>query len=198
MDVQQKQITSRSKKGFLDLPAELRETIYELLVLKPHNTITMLTNHDCFRSEISASQPAIAKVNQQLRNEALATFYSNNIFLAEVSDKEDLLIAKRWLRSIGDINVGRLRFLAICGWTKVPFGHMLSRRWVKIMLDLREGFLSVQNNAVEADQHPRILKSVTRLREAFAELVQAREDQRFTAQDLSQFMHGFHELCIAY
>ena len=113
-------------KGLLALPAELREQIYGLIVAKPLNTITMLSNYDCFSSsEVSALQPAISHVCRQLRHETLATFYGRNVFLAEVSDGLDLRTALRWLNKIGEINVARLRHLVLCGWTRVPFGHMV-------------------------------------------------------------------------
>ena len=57
------------RDGLLGLPPEIREQIYELVVVKDCNTITMLSNHDCHRSEISASQPVLSRVNRQLRDE---------------------------------------------------------------------------------------------------------------------------------
>ncbi|KAI7162892.1 hypothetical protein KC352_g26620, partial [Hortaea werneckii] len=90
-------------------PQELRDEITAYLVLKPRDTvITMLSNHACHRSEVSAAQPNLARVNHQLRREILPQFYRSNHFLAEVSDPEDLATAKRWLDAIGDENAGCL------------------------------------------------------------------------------------------
>ncbi|KAF2765570.1 hypothetical protein EJ03DRAFT_250063, partial [Teratosphaeria nubilosa] len=92
-------------QGFLGLPIEIRDHIYELVVVRQQTTITMLSNFDCHRSEVSACQPAISMVNHQFRAETLPIFYSMNLFLAEVSDRTDLMIASRWLEAIGDDNV---------------------------------------------------------------------------------------------
>jgi len=186
------------ERGFLGLPPEIREQIYELLVVKPTNTITMLSNHNIFKSEVSACQPALCWVNSQIRHEALATFYSNNLFLAEVSDRTDLATAKHWLRAIGDANVGCLRRLALCGWTRAPFGHMVMKRWVKVVLDLKEGTIDFEGDAAEAQRHPHIARSIERLKEAYKEMVQARNGGRFEVASVSSLMDGFHGMCVAY
>ncbi|RMY28979.1 hypothetical protein D0866_09028 [Hortaea werneckii] len=139
----------------LGLPQELRDEISAYLVLKPRDTVvTMLSNYDCHRSEVSAAQPALARVNRQLRKEILPRFYGCNHFLAEVSDPEDLATAKRWLDAIGDENASFLCRLILCGWTRVPFGHMISRRWVKVGLDLQRGTLELEPSKTGDEQHP--------------------------------------------
>lgn len=195
-DGQDESVTA--KKGLLGLPPELREQIYELLVVKPTNTITMLSNHGCYKSEVSASQPALSRVSHQLRDEVLPRFYSNNAFLAEVSHRADLAIAQHWLQAIGDVNVGCLRHLMLCGWTRVPFGHMVSKRWVKVVLDLKEGTMEVQRNATEVEQHPHVVKAVDELKASFREMVEARKGTKFDGESVGSLLHGFHGLCVAY
>ncbi|KAK3628798.1 hypothetical protein LTR56_018417 [Elasticomyces elasticus] len=185
-------------KGLLALPAELREQIYELLVVKPRKcTITMLSNHDCFASEVSASQPAISYVCHQLRHETLATFYSNNIFLAEVSDRTDLETALRWLSAIGELNVSRLRHLALCGWTRVPFGHMMVRRWVRVVLDLKEGTIEMEDSETLPDRS-QLMVAIRNMKESFGAMIAAREGRRFELESLTGLMSGYHSMCEAY
>ncbi|KAI7570489.1 hypothetical protein KC319_g2044 [Hortaea werneckii] len=158
---------SLPQNTFLGLPQELRDEIAAYLVLKPRDTvITMLSNHACHRSEVSAAQPALARVNHQLRREILPQFYGSNHFLAEVSDAEDLATAKRWLDAIGDENASCLCKLVLCGWTRVPFGHMISRRWVKVRLDLQRGSLELEPSSQttgdeqQQQQHPYVKMQV--------------------------------------
>ncbi|KAI7198290.1 hypothetical protein D0869_06996 [Hortaea werneckii] len=191
---------------FLGLPQELRDEISAYLVLKPRDTVvTMLSNYDCHRSEVSAAQPALARVNRQLRKEILPRFYGGNHFLAEVSDPEDLATAKRWLDAIGDENAGCLCRLILCGWTRVPFGHMISRRWVKVGLDLQRGSLELEPSKTgdEQQQHPYVSKSIEGLRRSFERLAGgasggATQRCRFTVATLQYLLDGFHGLCVAY
>ncbi|KAK3075615.1 hypothetical protein LTR53_000953 [Teratosphaeriaceae sp. CCFEE 6253] len=183
--------------GILSLPAELREQIYETMVGKLKNTITMLTNYDCFHSEVSASQPAISRVCHQLRHETLATFYSSNVFLAEVSDQADLETALRWLATIGESNVARLRHIALCGWTRVPFGHMMVRRWVRVVLDLKDGTIRFED-CETLPARSNLMRAIEEMKESFGALVTARGGKRFDAKSLGGFLVGFHDMCAAF
>ncbi|KAK5132974.1 hypothetical protein LTR08_008337 [Meristemomyces frigidus] len=191
--------TRTGQDGLLGLPPEIRDQIYELTAAKDRNTITMLSNHDCHKSEISASQPALSRVNHQLRAEALPTFYNTNLFLAEVSNREDLATAKRWLQAIGDLNVGCLRRVALCGWAKVPFGHMVTQRWVKVFLDLKEGTMEVEPHREGAEQHPHVAKAVDELKTDFREVVEARQGLEcayFDVESVASLMDAFHWMCM--
>ncbi|GIZ41185.1 hypothetical protein CKM354_000450000 [Cercospora kikuchii] len=79
--------------GFLDLPAELRNRVYELLIA--HNQLITLSrtvgqaNKSPYQQNGPAYQdheavlprlPALAAVNQQVRTESLAIFYGSNTF----------------------------------------------------------------------------------------------------------------------
>ncbi|KAK4547333.1 hypothetical protein LTR36_000989 [Oleoguttula mirabilis] len=61
------------------LPQEIRNTIFELVLVADHEVIICTCG---FCSQICATQqPAIAKVNRKLRNEALPIFYGGNKFM---------------------------------------------------------------------------------------------------------------------
>lgn len=184
--------------GILGLPSELREQIYEYVVVKEQNTITMLSNYDCHRSEISASQPALARVNHQLRREVLSTFYSNNIFMADLSQRDDQDTAKRWLLAIGETNAGSLRRVTLCGWARVPFGHMICKRWLKGVLNLRDGTLGLEGNAAEPGQHTQVVQGVEQLKTAFAAMVEARAGKSFNVDGIGSLMDLFAALCTVY
>ena len=185
-------------EGLLGLPAELRDCIYALIITKATNTITMLFDYRCYTDEISACQPALSQVNKQLRRETLATFYTTNIFNAQLDNAADLATAKRWLQAIGDENVRHLRQLCLCGWTRVPFGHMVSRRWVKVILDLGSGELEMEGGDGFSSLHPEVVKRVEDLKGSFREVVQTREGVGFDAASVAGLMDGFSGLCTGY
>ncbi|KAH9836893.1 hypothetical protein Tdes44962_MAKER08418 [Teratosphaeria destructans] len=185
-------------QGFLGLPVEIRDQIFELVVVRQQTTITMLSNYDCHRSEVSACQPAISMVNHQLRAETLPIFYSMNLFLAEVSDRTDLMTAKRWLEAIGDGNIRCLRRLALCGWTRVPFGHMVSKRWVKIVLDVKEGRMEVEGPSLEPGIHYHVNTAIDELKDSFKNMVEASENRRLDGKSVASLMAGFNSLCTIY
>ncbi|EMD00174.1 hypothetical protein BAUCODRAFT_30644 [Baudoinia panamericana UAMH 10762] len=187
-----------AQKGLLTLPPEIRQQIYELVVVKSRNTITMLSNAHCFQSEVGATQPALSFVNHQLRREALDVFYANNLFLAEISLREDLESARRWLYAIGEQNVACLRRLALCGWTRLPFGHMTRRQWVRVVLDLKEADIKFDEGESYAEQHPQLIRMVDELKSSFQGLVRSRKGESFDAGSLWWFMEAFHLSCVAY
>ena len=190
--------TSKYPKGLLDLPQELRDQIYEYIMIKPKNTITMLSIYDCFRSEVSAAQPALSRVNRQICSETLPMYYNSNTFLAEISDFGDLCIAKRWVSAIGGSNVRHLRHLALCGWTKLWFGHMARRLWLRVVFDLKDGTLEIEGNRTEVDLRQHLMKGVTDLKLACQNMVHARQGKPFDVESLRSLMDGFHGLCTAY
>lgn len=187
--------TMTRPKGFLDLPREIRDEIYEYLVVKPTNTITMLENHNCFQNEVSAAQPAISRVNRQIRLESLPMFYKRNVFMAELSNFYDLIIAKSWLDAIGDRNAMWLRRLALCGWTKVALGHQKCRLWIRCQFNLKDGVLDVEGNEVSVDGSRHIFKDMEACKESFRELVEAREGVSFDVESVTRLMECFQRLC---
>lgn len=185
--------------GLLDLPKELRDHICSYLLIKPQNTITMLSNAACFQSEVSASQPTITKVSQQLRAETLPIFYSSNVFLAELTHSEDLAIAKSWLAALGDRNVRHLRHLVLSGWTSVEdyaAGRQMWRmRYVQMKFDLRDGKLELENDRGVESPTPSVMWCIDALMQSFREMVEARGGERFTARQVEELMEEFHGLC---
>ncbi|KAK4960179.1 hypothetical protein LTR10_003070 [Elasticomyces elasticus] len=145
--------SSPQTKGLLALPAELREQIYELLVVKPRKS--------------------------------------------EVSDRTDLETALRWLSAIGELNVSRLSHLALCGWTRVPFGHMMVRRWVRVVLDLKEGIMEMEDSETLPDRS-QLMVAIRNMKESFGAMVASREGRRFDLDSLTGLMSGFHSMCEAY
>ena len=181
-------------KSLLDLPSELRETIYHHAVLNDTKDVTMLPDFKCYNNEISASQPALCQVNRQLRREVLPIFYGSNLFLAQLDNLSDLLATNEWLTAIGDENVGNLKRLALCGWTRVPFGHMSSRRWIRVVLHLRDGHVEMERKEAEMT-HPHVEKKIKRLNDTFRELVEARQGARFDVKIVQELTKRFSGLC---
>jgi hypothetical protein len=195
---------AQGRTSLLGLPAELRQLIYELVVIKNRAIITMLGDQMYSQSGVSACQPALSMVCQQLRSEALRLFYRDNEFRAELTSTEDLQIAERWLHAIGVTNLRQLQHLTMGGWTKVPFGHMLVRRWVNIRLNLMTGALRIEQRTHDyetstGDGSPQISNAILRLEDSFKELVVAANAVGgFDAAMLTSFMKSFHALCFAY
>ena len=185
-------------KGLFDLPQEIRDQIYEYLVVKEQNTITMLPHYGSFQSPVSAAQPNICCVNKQIRMETLPSFYRSNVFLAELSDSTDLEVATNWLFAIGDRNIRHLRRLALCGWTRVFLGHMLCRLWIRVIFDLKDGSLEIEGNEAQVDQHSHVIKDAKDLKVLYHDMWTAKGTAGFDATGLRTLMEGFHGLCTSY
>ena len=67
---------------FLDLPAEIRNRIYEHAL--PQDAMLLLPGACTHQSVTSAVQPALTRVCRQVRAEALPVFYAENCFVAHV------------------------------------------------------------------------------------------------------------------
>lgn len=203
---QEEEKTSSPDASLLSLPRELRDLVLDQILIKPTNTVTMLPNFNCHANEISASQPLISCVNRQLRHETLPTFYASNTFTAQLDNLVDLDITLAWLSAIGDVNIAHLRRISLCGWTRVPFGRMITKRFIRVLLDLKGGRLEM--DSLEGDygssdcglkeQIVEIKKSVEQLKATFARMVEARDGRAFDEQGLKSLMIGFHGLCTGY
>lgn len=185
--------------GLLNLPRELRDEILSYILIKPQNTITMLSNSYCYRSEVSASQPAVSKVSKQLRAETLPVFYNSNVFLAELSDPDDLRTAKSWLSAIGASNVEHLRHLVLSGWTKVDHYAGGRQGWlyryVRVVFDLREGEIVLENDHGVESPTPTVMWHIDGLKHSFREMTEAKKGERFTASEVEELMEEFHDFC---
>lgn len=182
--------------GLLDLPEELRDEIFSHILLKPQNTITMLSNSHCFRSEVSAAQPTISQVCKQLRMETLPVFYGSNRFLAELGEAEDLETARNWLATIGDSNVRYLRHLVLSGWTRRAHdeqGRQVGNyHYVRLVFDLREGKLRVEEQENLARCAPGVRRWIDGLKDSFRRMVGAKGGETFTAGGVRRLMEEFH------
>jgi hypothetical protein len=87
----------QTKPHFLDLPAEIRNQIYELVVIS--------------KGIIGyARPPNIAQVSQQVRRESLPIFYSNNIFNVQSASS-----LNAWIPSISEPNRHLIRHVTCHG-----------------------------------------------------------------------------------
>lgn len=156
----------------------------------------MLPHYGCFQSPVSAAQPALCCVSKQIRAETLSIFYNTNLFLAELSDEDDLAVGKQWLSAIGDDNLRHVRRLALCGWTIVAFGHGNNRLWIRAVFDLKKGTLEVEGNEAKIDQHQHVIKDAKELKAMFQQMVEGRSGEPFDGATLGLLMDGFHALCM--
>jgi hypothetical protein len=188
-----------SPTGLLKLPQELRDQIYGYVMLKQKATVTMLAHYNTFQSPISAAQPALCCVNKQIRTETLPIFYNSNLFFAEVSDADDLAIAKNWLSAIGDENIRHIHRLSLCGWTRVMFGHMICRLWIRVVMNLKNGTLEVEGNETQVDRRHEsyVVKDMNGLKNAYWQMIDIKDGEAFDVESLGSLMDGFHALCLS-
>lgn len=183
--------------GLMDLPQELRDYVFSFILIKPQNTITMLSNAHCFQSEVSASQPALSKVSKQVRAETLPNFYNSNVFLAEISDSEDLETAMNWLAAIGDENVRHLRHLVMTGWTRAEQSGSRRQgfqyRYVRLVFDLREG--EVRMGTEFEAVAPGAKRYVEEMESSFRRAVDLKGGERLTVNELGGLMERFNAIC---
>ena len=84
--------------SFMDLPAELRNRIYEHVLASSQDQLIIATP---FRDELMSfgAQPGITRVSKQVRFETLEMFYTNSTFVAYIQDVDfDPLVD--WVNSI--------------------------------------------------------------------------------------------------
>nr|OQO27920.1 hypothetical protein B0A51_06419 [Rachicladosporium sp. CCFEE 5018] len=92
--------------SILDLPAELRNQIYELVFVKPDTL-----HHDWW-------QPCFTFATRQIRQESLPLFYASTHFCIRIrpgqdGELADIKQAKRWALSLDDKHVRDMRKLSI-------------------------------------------------------------------------------------
>ena len=85
---------------FTDLPAEIRNRIYELALPSAHRSDELITATPV-KDEVLlfATQPVLTRVSHQLRAETLEMFYANNTFVAYIA-RFDFLRLIHWVRCI--------------------------------------------------------------------------------------------------
>lgn len=94
---------------FAKLPAELRNCIYELVLIKtvPYGHCQELVliktrPHGHCRADRRTypEQPALTRTCKLIRNEALPLFYSKNIFIMDAMCQRHVEAARRWLKRL--------------------------------------------------------------------------------------------------
>lgn len=104
--------------SLLTLPMELREEIYQLVLVEPTTALRVVANPSY---EHAAVQPALCRVSRQLRFETLPIFYSTNTFTMMLLDSRNVRIASRWLR-LNQAHVPFLRKLQLRGYCDIAEG----------------------------------------------------------------------------
>ncbi|TKA27961.1 hypothetical protein B0A50_04027 [Salinomyces thailandicus] len=187
--------------ALLRLPRELRDEIYTHLFPPMSASITTPAPHPSSNNSIPiGTQPPSTRVNTQLRHETLPLFYHNTTFQLALTGPIELMVVKAWLRSIGDGNVWCLRRVVMSGWVRVPFGHMVSRRWVELLLDLRDGGVEeVVRKDGDGVKHPRVGAIVERVRAGLKRLeVGGDQGVGVDVKGLCELMEVFYGACVAY
>ncbi|CAK3928391.1 Hypothetical predicted protein [Lecanosticta acicola] len=148
------------KVGFLDLPVELRNEIYELSTVQ----ILPVTIVSC-----RVSEPAISKLNRKTRAEALPIFYGQNIFgsphrqglstFLQSLDRERV----HMLRNVRLAYVAKPLNDAYVTLRSVTYGgdHVLSEGLVHVMIDV-EPVRSSMWDAAEQRRGAQLLQLVPR------------------------------------
>ncbi|KAK5686520.1 hypothetical protein LTS10_002640 [Elasticomyces elasticus] len=86
----------------LELPPELRNSIFELTVVSPQSLPTRLAqdirylDHTTLISKALPEIPAIARTSRQIRSEALPVFYNSNTFVINKHDIPDSSEVMLW------------------------------------------------------------------------------------------------------
>lgn len=93
-------LSSRNSQcRLLDLPAELRDTIFEYALTADKPLVSFRLDNYQRESYQEATQPPLTRVNRQIRQESLPIFYQNNyvVLHAEAPKIDD---TQRWLECI--------------------------------------------------------------------------------------------------
>ena len=97
----------------MDWPAEIRNRIYELVLVREKDTDISLWPQWAYRpqaAEVSGlKQPPLTQVNRAIRKDTLPIVYGCNTIIVSLCRLAGVLTATRWLRSIGPSNRKLLR-----------------------------------------------------------------------------------------
>lgn len=112
--------TTHQESRLMKLPAELRNLIYELVVVEAKTIDIVDPDHVQGGPGVSerAKQPGIAQVCRQLRREVLPIFYSQNTFRVNACGYWYLSHAERnciwWITRLRDSSKALVRNIRIC------------------------------------------------------------------------------------
>ncbi|KAI1260657.1 hypothetical protein F5Y18DRAFT_248544 [Xylariaceae sp. FL1019] len=132
---------SESKKSLLlEMPAELRNIIYDLVVRSEWGNTTSTDSHFVLDRPL----PALFRVNKQLRTEALDNFLLKNRFHVYTSK-----VGFKWLEILGE-EVERFRFLSVFidlnidSWRRY-INALLPKASPYLRLSIRKAAVSLQD-----------------------------------------------------
>ncbi|KAF2165399.1 hypothetical protein M409DRAFT_24249 [Zasmidium cellare ATCC 36951] len=107
----------------LRLPAEIRNQIYQLLVVQD-TTIEVIERGSRYRLSPDLKQPPLSLVCRQIRHEVLSVFYSENTFNITIVNRRfgincELVIV-HWLRNLSEAHQKALGSIGICTTLSSP------------------------------------------------------------------------------
>lgn len=139
-DVAIEDVDTSSGKGLLDLPAELRNVIYEMVLVS--QDMVRLTSED-------HTAPGLLRVNEQIRAESRAIYYCQNRFLIKCKDFDSTALlafrqqSKDILPTMGKLEYPKTKPVISVSSLRVP--HPRNRanllRWAKAV---HAGLLAVK------------------------------------------------------
>ncbi|KAK3724910.1 hypothetical protein LTR37_000958 [Vermiconidia calcicola] len=107
MDGTDARTTAQKRVGFLDLPAELRNYVYELAMASRAVTINYF-REECRDFEVLVMQPPITRTSRQIREEALPLYYQRTTSYMDTTRSGRCNMGK-WLHAIGSENRPQLQ-----------------------------------------------------------------------------------------
>lgn len=146
---------AKSRTGFLELPRELRNFIYEL-VLNDHSddgqgrvvvqsTIMARSDEDDDLEELAiagafAGRPNLLETSPEVQAEAEPFFYGSSTFVVEVSEDTDAEEAQGWLKEVGPRCRPMIRHLVVnlmhldrAGFIELLFGAASCYKGIKCL-----------------------------------------------------------------
>ncbi|KAK5699491.1 hypothetical protein LTR97_005619 [Elasticomyces elasticus] len=120
-DSNEKPVTpANATPGFLRLPAELRNIIYELVLPRDNFYVSVRTTEPVYVMRCLAEPatiPALLATCRLIRNDTLPVFYGTNIFALRTGNKKDFRDTLAWLQSMDQRAVAGIVKLVVTGTT---------------------------------------------------------------------------------
>jgi hypothetical protein len=104
-------LNPKKRCRLLELPAELRDAIYEFALTSSKPTVTFQLDKYQKDSYAQAIQPALTRVSRQIRAESLPVYYACNDFILH-TDPTKCIDARRWMECIS-AHILKLRRLEV-------------------------------------------------------------------------------------
>lgn len=129
------------------LPAELRNRIYELVLMFRHPLGAhrdLMGDWEAEMTPCNVAQPALARTCRAIRSESLPIFYAQNTFVVTLELPEEERAVRLWLEAIGGRNRGYLGRLFVergeyrSYFLRVVYFHRARSRFLKRLKYERE------------------------------------------------------------